>query len=618
MRNARRFSGFCGQLAERAEVHAGGEHRAGAADDDAVHGGVVGRGAQRLADGGDQLAVEGVALLRAVEHDVADGAVLLGDHEGHCGSVARVGLGHVAAHPDRPRPPRAPRLARGRRRPRQAIAKAVRSLKAPAKVNEALSGTWLGHPVHPLLILRPDGQLDERRAARLARRRGRRDGRRPAGRRRARGRACRPSPPATPTGPTPSPPATPCAASGSSTRPATRPPPCCSPPRWPPARPAPAAAASCSRWPAWAPSAPAATSAATSPTPRASASTSTTFEDYPEDWTQALADAALGEGEMRAVDVDGVAILIARRGGRGLRASNTCVHRGGSLADGELDGDCVHCPLHGSLFRLDDGSVEQGPAAYPQPALEARVRDGSIEVRAPQPSGDSSRAYAEPREHMAEIKTVGVLGAGLMGHGIAQVAAQAGYDVVLREVDDDRARRRASGRSRSSSRARSRRASSSRTTPTPCAAASRRRRLRRPRRLRPRDRGDHRGPRAQARDVARARRDRQARGRFATNTSSLAVIDQAAATSRPERFLGLHFFNPAQVMKLVEVIRAVTTSDEAFQAGLEFARQPRQAAGPDARHGRLHRQPPARALPARRDPRLRGGRRLGRGDRRRR
>ena len=39
---------------------------------------------------------------------------------------------------------------------------------------------------------------------------------------------------------------------------------------------------------------------------------------------------------------------------------------------------------------------------------------------------------------MAEIKTVGVLGAGLMGHGIAQVAAQAGYDVVLREVDDDR------------------------------------------------------------------------------------------------------------------------------------------------------------------------------------
>jgi 3-hydroxybutyryl-CoA dehydrogenase len=58
---------------------------------------------------------------------------------------------------------------------------------------------------------------------------------------------------------------------------------------------------------------------------------------------------------------------------------------------------------------------------------------------------------------------------------------------------------------------------------------------------------------------------------FATNTSSLAVIDQAAATSRPERFVGLHYFNPAQVMKLVEVVRCVTTSEEVFDTALEFA-----------------------------------------------
>ena len=57
---------------------------------------------------------------------------------------------------------------------------------------------------------------------------------------------------------------------------------------------------------------------------------------------------------------------------------------------------------------------------------------------------------------------------------------------------------------------------------------------------------------------------------FATNTSSLSVIDQAASTSRADKFFGLHFFNPAQVMKLVEVIRGITTSDETFAAGVEF------------------------------------------------
>jgi len=59
---------------------------------------------------------------------------------------------------------------------------------------------------------------------------------------------------------------------------------------------------------------------------------------------------------------------------------------------------------------------------------------------------------------------------------------------------------------------------------------------------------------------------------FATNTSSLSVIEQAAATGRPERFLGLHYFNPAQVMKLVEVVRCVTTSQETLDAGAEFAK----------------------------------------------
>ena len=111
----------------------------------------------------------------------------------------------------------------------------------------------------------------------------------------------------------------------------------------------------------------------------------TTFEDYPEDWTQALADAALGEGEMRAVDVDGVAILIARRGGERLRAlEHLRAPRRLAGRRRARRGVRASARCTASVFRLADGSVEQGPAAYPQPALEARVRDGSIEVRAPQ------------------------------------------------------------------------------------------------------------------------------------------------------------------------------------------------------------------------------------------
>ena len=172
---------------------------------------------------------------------------------------------------------------------------------------------------------------------------------------------------------------------------------------------------------------------------------------------------------------------------------------------------------------------------------------------------------------MAEIKTVGVLGAGLMGHGIAQVVAQAGYDVVLREVDEDRLGRGVGKIEKQLARAVEKGkleqgdadAARGRITPTL-------------------DYADFAGCdlviEAITEDLGlKLEMWRELDGivkpeaYFATNTSSLAVVDQAAATSRPERFLGLHFFNPAQVMALVEVIRAVTTSDEAFEAGLEFA-----------------------------------------------
>ena len=174
---------------------------------------------------------------------------------------------------------------------------------------------------------------------------------------------------------------------------------------------------------------------------------------------------------------------------------------------------------------------------------------------------------------MAEISKVGVLGAGLMGHGIAQVAAQAGYEVVLREVDQGRLDKGLGRIEKQLARAVEKGKSSQED-----ADAVRGR-------LHPTlDYGDFSDCDLILEAITENLEQKLEMWReidalakpealFATNTSSLPVIDQAAATSRPERFLGLHFFNPAQVMKLLEVIRCVTTSEESFQAGLEFGQK---------------------------------------------
>jgi len=173
---------------------------------------------------------------------------------------------------------------------------------------------------------------------------------------------------------------------------------------------------------------------------------------------------------------------------------------------------------------------------------------------------------------MAKIEKVGVLGAGLMGHGIAQVAAQAGYDVVLREVDEKTLARGVAKIDKQLARA----VEKGRATQEDADAV----------------RGRIHGT-VHYRDLAACDLVIEAITEnlelklamwreideivkpdavFATNTSSLAVIDQAAATGRPQQFVGLHYFNPAQVMKLVEVVRCVTTTEEAFATALEFAR----------------------------------------------
>jgi 3-hydroxybutyryl-CoA dehydrogenase len=168
------------------------------------------------------------------------------------------------------------------------------------------------------------------------------------------------------------------------------------------------------------------------------------------------------------------------------------------------------------------------------------------------------------------IEKVGVLGAGLMGHGIAQVAAQAGYEVVMREVDEDilakgiakiekqlaRAVERGKAEQGEADAVRGRiRGTTSYRDLADCDLVIEAITESLPLKLEMWKEVD---------PIVKAD------AFLATNTSSLSVIDQAAATSRPERVLGLHFFNPAQVMKLLEVVRCVTTSDEAFAAGLEF------------------------------------------------
>ncbi len=103
--------------------------------------------------------------------------------------------------------------------------------------------------------------------------------------------------------------------------------------------------------------------------------------DPPRDFTAVLAEADLSEGQMRRVEHNGFRVLLAKKDGRLHAIGETCSHLGGPLSEGKLDGDCVVCPWHGSVFSLKDGSVADGPATHPQPCFDARVRDGQIEIR---------------------------------------------------------------------------------------------------------------------------------------------------------------------------------------------------------------------------------------------
>jgi 3-hydroxybutyryl-CoA dehydrogenase len=168
------------------------------------------------------------------------------------------------------------------------------------------------------------------------------------------------------------------------------------------------------------------------------------------------------------------------------------------------------------------------------------------------------------------IEKVGVLGCGLMGAGIAEVCARAGLPTVVREVEQGYLDKGLARIQKSLGRAVEKR------------------------KLSPEDRdaalGNLRGTleladladcdlvieaivenlEEKCRTFSALDAAVQEQAVFASNTSSLTITEIAMATKRTERFLGLHFFNPVPVMKLVEVVRTLMTGDEAFAAARSF------------------------------------------------
>lgn len=171
-----------------------------------------------------------------------------------------------------------------------------------------------------------------------------------------------------------------------------------------------------------------------------------------------------------------------------------------------------------------------------------------------------------------EIKKVGVMGAGLMGAGIAQVSAVAGYKTVVREINQellDKGLKRIDGfLSKSVEKgkmpAADKDAAMKNLTGT----------------IKLEDFKDCQIVIEAVTEDIKLKKDLfqqldkicPATTIFASNTSSLTVTEMASATKRPDKFVGLHFFNPVPVMKLVEVVRTIQTSKETFDTAFQFAK----------------------------------------------
>ena len=175
-----------------------------------------------------------------------------------------------------------------------------------------------------------------------------------------------------------------------------------------------------------------------------------------------------------------------------------------------------------------------------------------------------------------QIKKVGVLGCGLMGSGIAQVSAQAGYEVVVLEADPRALERGFSGIDASLGKFVERGPDKGGIT------------AEQKQQIQSRLRGTQEKKdladcdlviEAIIENIEEKKKTYSAldtivkkEAIFASNTSSISVTELMAATKRPERFIGLHFFNPVPLMKLVEVVRTIASSDAVMDTALEFSK----------------------------------------------
>jgi len=171
------------------------------------------------------------------------------------------------------------------------------------------------------------------------------------------------------------------------------------------------------------------------------------------------------------------------------------------------------------------------------------------------------------------VEKIGVIGAGQMGTGIAHVLALAGYDVVLDDINKE-ALAKATGLIEKNMQRQATKNIIAADAIAP--ALARIRTTASLDDLRDRDLVIEAATEDEAikKKIFQDLRSRISdKAIVATNTSSISVTRLAAATDRPENFIGLHFMNPVPLMQLVEVIRGIATNDSTFQAALEIVRR---------------------------------------------